>query len=61
MLEHVEVRGTNLDTLVKKSSFDYAALILLPNSRAVGGLDASQLETMSSAERRWLSAAYGGI
>ena len=28
-LEHVEVRGTNLDTLVKKSSFDYTALTLL--------------------------------
>lgn len=56
-LEHVEVRGTNLDTLVKKSSFDYVALTLFVNSRAVGGLDASQLEAMSSIEMRWLSAA----
>jgi hypothetical protein len=56
-LEHVEVRGTNLDILVKNSSFDYAALTPLPNSRAVVGLDASQLAAMSSVERRWLSAA----
>jgi len=61
MLEHVAVCGTYLDVLVKKSSFDYVASILLATSRAVGGgVDPSLFEAMPSGRVKALAKRCQG-